>query len=505
MIFGIDLGTTKSAIGYWQRRPTIIPDESGNLTIPSLVLVTKDGGIFTGREAQNHPDRYKGDNLTIGSVKRLLGKADRAVWGWKSSYPQEVGALILAELRYQAEKYTGKDIKDVVIAIPAHFDANQRRATKEAAELAGLKVLKLLNEATAAVLTYGFVKDSQERKKKSRIVLVFDFGGGTLDISIVEFGEGIYEVKSVIGDSRLGGIDFDRLLFDYVVDQVSKRYDARLDMDTFHKMVLEERVEQAKKDLSSVKNALILIPGFLNINSGTYDLDIAIDRQTFEDLSQSLFSRAIELTRRALVDVGLKIGDLDDVLLLGGTSRMPFVKKALAHELRNEPFVGIDPIVGVAQGAIIQAAVYDGMLRDILLLDVLSGSVGIEAQDGRFCPIIPKNSTLPTKKSHVFTTTQDNQTEIVVKVYQEEKDMAIDNICLGIFKLDIIPWPKGKPRIEVTFDAEPWGTLSISAKESGTGKEIKADLESLYSMDYQEKKKAQELIESWLAERKGDS
>ncbi len=502
-IVGIDLGTTKSAIGIWKNgKPEIIPNKIGHRIIPSLVLLTHDDQIFVGEEAQNHPERYHGKNITISSVKRFLGT--RNIPERESSYPQEIAALILGELKYQAEKNLNKAIHKAVIAIPAHFDANQRRATREAAEIVGLEVINLINEATAAVVAYGFRKSIYNASEKTEEVLVFDFGGGTLDISVVIYGNRLFEVLSVAGDSRLGGDDFDEAIYKYLLNQASNQYNIGIKLTSFQEMVLKEYVKQAKVELSSMSDTEIYIPGFLNINNRATDFRISLNRKTFETLTKPLLNRSIELVKEALLRAKIHYTDLDALLLLGGTSHIPIIRETIRKELHCEPITGVDPILGVTHGATILAALYEGIIEEVLLLNVVSGPIGVEIDNGKFLTIIPPNTTIPTRKSISLTTQADCQTEIMVKVYQGYSSITENNTCLGIFKLNILPQPAGKPEIEITIDVDACGLINLSAKEIKSGKEIGAKLDSLHSMDYDELIKAKQIVKLWLDDRKSD-
>lgn len=496
MILGIDLGTTKSVVGVWQNgNPCIIPSEAGDQSIPSLVLVTPDGKIFAGRMAQKHPERYRSKNVTISSVKRLMGKRGETGWGWWKTYPQEISAFILAELKNQAERYLGQEIRQAVIAIPSHFDASQRRATKEAAEIAGLEFIRLLNEATAAVIAYG----SHERGDK--IVLVFDLGGGTLDISIVQIGEGVYEVRSIEGDSKLGGDDFDQVIVDYILDQVHQKYGVEMKLDPVQKMILKEAAETSKIELSNRLSTSIHIPGFLHIGQSYHDLDISIDRQTFERLSKNLFDRAIVLLKKALNSADLKATHLGALLLLGGSSRIPFVRESISRELKIEAITGVDPETCVAQGAAILAAVYEGTVREVLLLDVIPGSYGIGLKEDKFSKLIVKNTTVPTRKSERFTTIEDNQSTIPITIYQGESEKASENTFLSTIELrDILPAPAGIPQIEVTFDVDANMIVRVSAKDLGTMKEQEVVVKSPYGLNNAQIRLMQQRLKSYLSE-----
>lgn len=497
MILGIDLGTTKSVIGVWQNNEAhIIPDQAGCQSIPSLVLVTPDEKIFAGRIAQKHPDRYKGSNTTVSSVKRLMGRQGETGWGWWKTYPQEVSAFILAELKYQAEQYLHQQVDEVVIAIPSHFDESQRRATKEAAEIAGLTCVRLLNEATASALAYGLHRPGNQK------VMVVNLGGGTLDISILDFGDGVYQVLCVEGDSKLGGDDFDQIIIDYVLHQIRQKYGTEIELDPLHRIVLKEAAERAKIDLSGMQSTSIRIPGFLRIGEEHQDLDVPIDRQTFERLSKALFDKVIEALKKALSSSLLQASDLNGLLLLGGSSRIPYVREAVTKTLGIKPFTGVDPEICVAQGAIIQAAVLDGILKESLLVDVVPLSLGLETLHGVSTRLIEKNRSIPTKQTRVFSTTEDFQKTVTVHVVQGERQMAADNVSLGRFNLvDIPPAPKGVPQIEVTFDVDQNGILNVTAKDLGTGKVQEITVTSPYGLNATQIRAMRERLNSWLSDR----
>ncbi len=497
MILGIDLGTTKSVVGIWQNQaPCIIPDKAGHQNIPSLILVTPKGKIFAGNMAKNHPERYKGKNITIGSVKRLLGKRGETKWGWWKTYPQEVSAFILTELKNQAERYLGHEVNRAVIAIPSHFDDSQRRATKEAAEIAGLEVVRLLNEATAAAITYGIHRQAEET------VAVFDFGGGTLDVSIVDFGEGVFEVKCIEGDSNLGGDDFDQVIVDYILDHVQEQCGATTELDTIQYTMLREIAETAKIELSSRQKTSVHVPGFLHSEGRHYDLDISIDRQTFEELSKPLFDRATALVKKALQTADMRASDLSALLLLGGSSRIPYMRESIKRELNVEPVTGVDLETCVAQGAVIQAAALEGKLKDVLLLDVLPNSYGIRSKGDAFSRLIKKNTPVGTRRSQIFSTAEDNQSRVPIEIYQGENEIASKNTYLGTFELtDIPPAPAGVPKIEVTFDVDVNMIINISARDLGTGKECSMKVRSPYGLNSTQIRAMKQKIASWLSEQ----
>lgn len=496
-IIGIDLGTTKSVVAVWKDgKPYVIPDRNGLQSIPSLVLVTENEKMFVGRMAQRHPDRYRSKNVTISSVKRLIGKKGETGWGWWRTYPQEVSALILAELKSQAEIYLGEKIDRAVIAIPSHFDESQRRATKEAAEIAGLEACRLLNEATAAILAYEF------HRLGNRNTLVFDFGGGTLDISLADCGEGAYQVKCIEGDSKLGGDDFDQVIVDYALDKIHQEYGSSIELDTVQKMVLREAAEAAKISLSSTINTSIYIPGFLHIGQSHRNLEVPIDRLIFEQLSKSLIDRAMVLLKKALNSAGLKSHQVDSLLLLGGSSRIPFVRERIRKELGVEPAIGVDVETGVAQGAALWAAVMDGKLKELLLLDVIPSSYGIGLKGDIFSPIIPKNTVIPTSNSQKFTTTENNQSTITLSIYQGESEKTSENTFLSTIELrDILPAPAGLPQIEVRFDIDQNMIVNVLAMDVKTGKEQRITVKSPYGLNNAQIKLMQGRIKSWFSDR----
>jgi len=460
-------------------------------------VVTPDELILAGRQAQKHPDRYRSKNITISSIKRLMGRKGESGWGWWKAYPQEVSAFILSELKSQAENYLGEEIKRAVIAIPSHFDEAQRRATKEAAEIAGLDVIRLLNEATAAVLAYGLHRHGDETS------LVFDFGGGTLDISIVGWGEGMYQVQSIEGDSKLGGDDFDQVIVDYILNSIHQQYSAAIELDPIQKAILKETAEKVKVELSGTLATTIYIPGFLRIGQGFQDLSIPLERSTFERLSKNLVDRATMLLNKALNSANMKVSDLSSVLLLGGTSRIPFIREAVRKELGREPITGVDIETCVAQGAVIQSAILQGSLGEILLLDCIPSSYGIGLKDDTFSPLILKNTTIPTSSSQMFTTTVDNQSAIPITIYQGESLKASENSFLGTIELrDIPPAAAGLPQIKVTFDVDPNMIIQVKARDKGTGKEQTIQVKSPYGLNDTQVKVMHQRLKSWRSERR---
>lgn len=475
-VLGIDLGTTKSAVGIWDgRKPRILTSESGGQSIPSLVMVTPDEEIYAGLQAARHPERYNSKNITISSVKRMIGSKGETGWGWWKSYPQEVSSFILSELRQRAETVLESEARQAVIAIPSHFDEAQRRATKEAARIAGIEVLRLLNEATAAILAYGNGRQGDEK------VVVFDLGGGTLDVSVADIGEGVFEVKVIEGASDLGGDDFTQAIVDHVRDHIQKEIGTDAADDAMHSLMLREAAEKAKIDLSGSHATTLCIPGFLCRGSQHADLRVEITRDTFDALCKPMHDRAIELLRKALRRS--EVGSPDALLLLGGGSRIPALRQRVQEELGIQPFTGVDPETCVAQGACIQAGFLAGELKDVLLLDVLPSSYGVGTLGGVFSTLIEKDTTVPTRKSGIFSTTADNQAKIGIDLYHGERKMCADNTYVGHIDLDgIPPAPKGVPQIEVTFDVDPNMIVRATAKDLGTGKEREVTIRSPFGL-----------------------
>jgi len=498
MILGIDLGTSKSVVGIWLGNGiSIIPDKVGHQSIPSLVLVTSDERILVGETARRHREFYSGKSVTVSSVKRLMGRKGETGWGWWKTYPQEVSALILAEIKNQAEEYLGEEVKKAVIAIPSHFDESQRRATKEAAEIAGLEVVSLLNEANAAAIAYGLYHAGKDEK-----VLVFDFGGGTLDVSILNYGGGVYEVKCIEGDSKLGGDDFDQVIIDYILDSIQQKCGIKLELDSLQKRILKEAAEKAKVELSNSLNTTIHIPGFLHINGRYNDLDVSMERKTFELRSKNLFDRAFEILEKALKSSGLKPNNLDALLLLGGTSRIPYIKEMIRKNLHIEPYAGLDPETCVAQGAVLMGGILEGRVKNFVLVDVVSTSYGVGLQGDIFDKLIAKNSPIPTTKSKTFTTSSDNQTAISIQIYQGESPKASENLFSGIIELTgILPAKAGIPKIEVTFSVDENSIVHVSAKDLTTGRKQNIVVNSPYGLNDAQIKLMKQKLKLWASER----
>jgi molecular chaperone DnaK len=497
MIVGIDLGTTKSVVCVWQNgMPRIIPSESGHNSIPSVVLATPKGGIYAGESALRHRDRYAGMSITISSVKRMMGKQGETGWEWWKTYPQEISAFILSELKHMAAKHLGEGVDQAVIAIPSHFDESQRRATKEAAEIAGLEATRLLNEATAAAVTYGYSRGCPGK------ILVFDLGGGTLDISIVDSGDNVFEVLCIEGEDRLGGDDFDEVIVNHILREVEDKHQVKIELDPLRQLMLKEVAERAKIDLSTADKTTIRIPGFWEVPGESKDLDLCLERSQFEELSQSLFDRAGDLLSRALKSVGLNGPELDAVLLLGGSSRIPHIRTLVQKVVGKVPFTGVDPETCVAQGAAMVAAGLRGELKDVLILDAIGSSYGTATSGGLCTRMIEKNTTVPTTKKAFFTTTEDNQSTITVAVYQGEGEFVKDNTFLGTLELSgIVPAPKGVPQVEVTFEVDADMIMSVSAKDVGTGRQAHAIIRSPFGLNDTRLRRARQEVESWLYDR----
>lgn len=463
-ILGIDLGTTNSCMATMEGgEPVIIPNAEGGRTTPSVVAFSKTGELLVGqvakRQAVVNPER------TVMSIKRHMGSNHRVKIDDKEYTPQQISAFILQKMKADAEAYLGEKITQAVITVPAYFDDAQRQATKDAGRIAGLEVLRIINEPTAAALAYGLDKE------ETQTILVFDLGGGTFDVSILEIGEGVFEVKATSGNNRLGGDDFDQRIVNYLVSEFKKNYGIDLSTDRMAMQRLTEAAEKAKVELSGVTSTNINLPFITADSTGPKHLDITLTRAKFDELTADLVEKTMGPTRQALQDAGLTPDKINKVLLVGGATRMPSIQEAVRRIFGKEPHKGINPDECVAIGAAIQAGVLGGEVRDIVLLDVTPLSLGIETLGGVFTKIIERNTTIPTRKSQIFTTAADNQTSVEVHVLQGERPMASDNKTLGRFHLiGIPPAPRGVPQIEVTFDIDVNGIVNVSAKDLGTGK-----------------------------------
>ena len=464
-IIGIDLGTTNSCVAVLEGgEPTVIANAEGSRTTPSVVGFAKNGERLVGetakRQAITNPDR------TISSIKRHMGENYKVTIDNKDYTPQDISAMILSKLKADAESYLGEKVTEAVITVPAYFSDAQKQATKDAGKIAGLDVKRIINEPTAASLAYGLDKDEASHK-----ILVYDLGGGTFDVSILELGDGVFEVLATNGDTRLGGDDFDEALVTFMADSFAKENGVDLRADKMALQRLKEAAEKAKKELSSAQTTNVNLP-FITVNeNGPLHLNMDITRAKFEQLTAGLVERTVEPMKKAMADAGVTNADIAKVILVGGSTRIPAVQEVVKKVTGKEPFKGINPDECVAIGAAIQAGVLTGEVNDVLLLDVTPLSLSIETLGGVATKLIERNTTIPTKKSQIFSTAADNQTAVDIHVMQGEREMAADNITLGRFQLTgIPPAPRGVPQIEVTFDIDANGIVNVSAKDMGSGK-----------------------------------